>query len=183
MIRGKRGLTNIQFFTIAESVLAVIVFIALLSYIQGLATDSLFEQNFLARDAALVIDSAYAAPGELSIVYDVSVAENKILFIPKFSAETRFRFAFDNSRVFVFRNSYGDLYQKPASYLFGEDQKIKLVLPEQADVKMLEKGGAAGAYKAPDIKKNILLKKSGSEFSIEFTELSGENPGAGKQNE
>lgn len=175
MFKGKRGLTNIQFFIIAEAVLAIIVFIALLSYIQGVATDSLFEQNFLARDVGLLIDSAYAAPGELSVNYDVSISENKILFFPKFAPETKLRLAFDNSRVFVFRDSMGELYQKPASYYFGEDSKTELILPEQADIDELEKSSVEGEYIPSNAKSNILIKKSADELSVEFTEI--ENDG------
>ena len=170
MIKGKRGLTNIQFFIIAEAVLAVIIFIAILSYIQGVATNSLFEQNFLARDVALLIDTAYAAPGELNVNYDVSVAENRILFLPKFSPEIKLRLVFDNSKVFVFRGSKGELYQKPASYLFGEDPKLELILPEQAGIDELEQT-TADEYSIPNVKSNILIKKSADELSVEFTEI------------
>ncbi len=172
MFKEKRGAFDIQYTVIAEIILATIIFIALLSYVQGVASDSLFEQNFLARDVGLLIDSVYAAPGDLSKTYDVSIAENKLLFLPAITPETKLRFAFDNSRVFVFRGSSGDIYQKPASYYFGENQKLNFLYPEPSNIDNLDtEEGPQNAYSAPNTESNLLIIKEDAKISIDFTEL------------
>ncbi len=66
---SKKAMEHELFFTIFDIILAFVVFIALLSFVDGIKTKSTFERNFLARDTALLINTMYAAPGTFTIYY------------------------------------------------------------------------------------------------------------------
>ncbi len=160
-----------QYFVVFEALLAVFIIIALLSYVHSVAAGSLFEQNFLARDVGLTIDSLYASPGEINMIYDSDIKENAVFDIPilTFAPETKLRFAFEKSRVHVFRDSSGELYQNPATYAFGEDYRIKFNTPQEGDANKLNRN--AQGYEIPNTKSNLLIKNSNGILSVEFTEL------------
>ncbi len=129
MVRlGKRGAAEeFSILLIGELILAAFVFLALLVYVRDVAGNYRFEQNFLARDIALVVDSAYAAPGNLEVSYDTARKEhNTILFGP----QPLFRYAFDDSRVNVLSEQvlFNDLSK--GTYYFGTDKNINLNKPE-----------------------------------------------------
>ncbi|MEK6886665.1 MAG: hypothetical protein AABW88_02425 [Nanoarchaeota archaeon] len=125
---GKKGFAEqLQAETIMELVLAGIITVALFVYVSNVASNSLFEQNFMARDVGLLTDTILSAPGNVNYVYDTSIAEKKIPgqeYTPlKFFHETKFSFLFRDSTVSVF--STDSSLETPVEYYFGTDSNIK----------------------------------------------------------
>lgn len=121
MIKGKRGMSSQQYFYVAEAVFALFVFIILLGYIQNAASNSLFEQNFMARDAAMLTDAVYSAPGEISLDYDTAIKENTNFLLKYSLPKLNFGISFGNSKVEI---SSDDTFRtSPVYYLFGEDSR------------------------------------------------------------
>lgn len=146
---GKKGIVEqIQFETIMELILAAIVAVALFVYVANVSSNALFEQNFMARDLGLLIDAIYAAPGNISCIYDTTIAENKIVFV-KFFPETKFSFLFKDSVVNVFTTESN--LEKPAEYYFGTDSQIKFDPTDR-------------------LKYNLILGKSKDELKISSAE-------------
>jgi len=70
----KKGLKRAEvqtkiYFMIAQLVLIAVVLLFFMMYITGIANDTLLEKNYFSRDIALLIDTAYAAPGNLEYKY------------------------------------------------------------------------------------------------------------------
>ncbi|MBI4453244.1 hypothetical protein HY636_01230 [Candidatus Woesearchaeota archaeon] len=78
---SNRGMSHDLFFNIFELVLASIILLALLYFINDISEQTIFEKNFMARDLALLINTIYAAPGEVKYNYN----ENMEGFIFDFS--------------------------------------------------------------------------------------------------
>lgn len=90
-VLDKRGdINEYLLFTIGEVVFVVLIFWALLSYVDSIEEDTLIEKNYLARDLALIIDTIYAAPGNLYYFYSFE----KINL-------TKFTFGFNKQRAIV----------------------------------------------------------------------------------
>ncbi len=70
----KKGMTHELFFNVFELVLASIVLLALLFFVHGIAKQTIFEKNYLARDLAVLLNAVYAAPGELTYKYNENAA-------------------------------------------------------------------------------------------------------------
>lgn len=165
VLGNKRGMTDSQFYFIVEMLAAVIIFLAMLTYIGGVATDSLFEQNFMARDVALMIDSVYASPGEIRMNYDTSV---KLFAFPylNFYKSSNFSFAFEESRVYV--SSAGDsssLYSKPVIYYFGKDNLLNLALDDGINAAKIEKL-SSGEIKHTNQQANVIIENKEGKVSI-----------------
>ena len=159
---GKRGVSKQQMFLAAESLFALVVFLALMNYVSSVASNSLFEQNFMARDVALLIDAAYAAPGEVSIAYEASIKENR--FAWQFSPNQRLRFAFGDSQVFVFPSSRTELVVKPASYPFAKDDTLQFTTEERVNADIL--GGYGRFYGQPQNTTFIFIKKTDDVLNV-----------------
>lgn len=146
---GKRGDVDIEefaYFTTFEFFLAILVGLALLIYVKNVASGTLFEQNFLARDTGLLIDTIYASPGEVHVVYDSFVesgATAKLISKVTFSKPPSqvFSFSFGDSKSNVF--STAETLEQPASYLFGQDSSIKLNSPSKVgqNISFIEENG------------------------------------------
>lgn len=107
---------------VAEAVIALLVFLAMFNYIKGVASNSLFEQNFMARDTALLTDSIYAAPGKMHVTYDTTVYPTTVFGIQT-SPQRQLQFSFEDSKVFVYGDILTTLY--PVSYPFGKDTHLE----------------------------------------------------------
>jgi hypothetical protein len=76
----KRGLftsrradsTHQLIFIIAEGIFFGLFAFLMFSYVNNLAKDPTFQKNFLARDIALTLDTAYASPSDLFYIYPYS---------------------------------------------------------------------------------------------------------------
>ena len=163
-------MTELQIFRIGELIAAVLVFAAMLSYVDGVASDSTFEQNFMARDAGLLIDTAYAAPGNVTIKYDTSVNTQGTFFLTGILPQQNFTFYFGDSRVDVFAHRGTVLYEKPAEYFFGKDENLALLKPHDGDINELPSlpQTTGTEYQSNDIQKNIIITKSDNSLNISF---------------
>ena len=87
LMRDRRG-TQKTYFVLTELVLLVLIAAAFMAFIVQIGTSTLMEKNYFARDLALVLDTAYASPGNLHYVYEGDDA-------------SRFIVAFESNRVSV----------------------------------------------------------------------------------
>ena len=155
MLRGKRGFTLIHFLWAAWAVIAIIVAVVLFGYINGVADDTLFEQNFMARDIALLLDSAYAAPGDVQLIYEINT-----------SVETEFGFAFDRSKVLIFdyaESTAGITRSREASFPFAEDKAIEFLPSGILVIQNIPR--ISGQISHTKTKENILFKKLANEVT------------------
>jgi hypothetical protein len=146
MFSNKRGVST-ELFIVGWALLALLVAVALFAFIRDVASESLFERNFMARDAALLTDAIYASPGDISFVYDTKVAPNKALYIFTLSPEQRFVFAFVESRAKLYKD-LDDQSPRPVQYPFAEDAAIHFLGTQR-------------------LFGNLLFKKTGTELIIE----------------
>ena len=111
IFNGKKGLTHELFFNVFELVLAAIVIIALFNFVNGVARDTIYEENFLARDLSILANTLYFAPGNVSYAYNEN-AEN-----------SKFTFNFIQNKV----EAYGKEDEAPErriSYPFAENKEM-----------------------------------------------------------
>ncbi|HME87408.1 MAG TPA: hypothetical protein VKE88_03280 [Candidatus Nanoarchaeia archaeon] len=167
VLAGKEG--SIEYDFITELITAAIVVVVLFNYLGTVGTDSVFEQNFMARDLGLLIDTAYAAPGTVAIKYDTTFGDN---FVPdilnfKLSSKKNISFAFDQSRVYTFR---GDVIGtvRPIHYVFAHNSDFILGVSKRAALSSTERG-TGDNYLAPEEQGIVQIKKSAKELNITFT--------------
>jgi len=68
-LNSRKAVEHELFFNIFELVLVVIVAFALFNFVKSIEKDTLFQKTYLARDVALVVNTLYAAPGDVSYTY------------------------------------------------------------------------------------------------------------------
>ncbi len=85
-MRDRRG-TQKTYFVLAELVLLVLIAVAFTAFVAQIATNTMMEKNYFARDLALALDTAYASPGNLNYEYEGDAS--------------KFVVGFDNNRVGV----------------------------------------------------------------------------------
>lgn len=66
---GKRGAFNTVVNWIIQLAIPGLFLLTMLGWISETASNDLFERNYLARDLALVVDTIYASPGNVKVVY------------------------------------------------------------------------------------------------------------------
>lgn len=108
---GKEGMTHDLFFNMFELVLAAIVIIALINFVTDAVSKSIFEKNYLARDLALLVNTIYSAPGELTYNYEQSLDNYQ------------FEFDFRQNQVLVHEKE-DKVEESPTSYIFAENKNI-----------------------------------------------------------
>jgi hypothetical protein len=74
VLRGKRGSETILYFRIICIVLAVGLFIVILSFVIDAAKDTLIKKTYMAKDIALLVTAIYASPGDVTFNYPLSGA-------------------------------------------------------------------------------------------------------------
>ncbi len=72
---NKRGVVEWLFFWTFYLVLVILIFLTLYSYLQDVSQNRIYNENFLARDIALFIDTIYDAPGDVSASYPITKQE------------------------------------------------------------------------------------------------------------
>jgi len=132
--RGVATPTEMQLFHIGEAILALLVISSLFLYVSNIASNAVFEQNFMARDLGLLTDAIYASPENVTVLYDTAINENGIPLLKKipgvpYFPETRFSFLFSKSRVSVYTTDL--TIERPIDYPFGEDSEVKLIAPDR----------------------------------------------------
>ena len=70
IFNNKSGFSHDLFFNVFELILAAIVIIALFKFVHDVAEQTIFAKNYFARDMSLLVNALYAAPGEVSYIYD-----------------------------------------------------------------------------------------------------------------
>lgn len=65
----KGDISNPAYFTLIQIILAAMVIGALLLYVISAVNNSLYEQIYVSKDNALLINALYAAPGDVSDIY------------------------------------------------------------------------------------------------------------------
>jgi hypothetical protein len=86
----KKAQTNEVYHILIQVIIAVTIFLILQAYISSVAKDTLFEKSYLSKDIALLIESIYTSPGEVTYTYAHRKAELD-----------RFQFEFDEQKVSV----------------------------------------------------------------------------------
>jgi N-acetylmuramoyl-L-alanine amidase len=131
MFAGKRGTGDVShhaYLVVFELILVASVFLALMGYVKSLEENTLFEKSYLSKDLALLMNTIYASPSQVSYVYSA-----------KFDL-SRFNFVFQDSAVTVYEvfgsasNSFGSADSRNIKgakiyYPFGSDANIKFGAP------------------------------------------------------
>ena len=112
LFKGKKGISDEVFFNIFELILAMIVIVSLLKFINDVSEQTIFEKNYLARDMALLINTLYTAPGDVSYIYNEDTANFKFIY------------GFMPNKVEVYEKEEA-LQQNHPFYPFAENKKIK----------------------------------------------------------
>ncbi len=105
-------MSHSMFFTLFEFLLAFIVLLALFQFVAQNAEHTLFEKNYLSRDFALLLNTIYAAPGDITYTY----------------AEGTQKFSFDASgnQVRVMQLMQGQKDELPVSYPYFQNMQFPL---------------------------------------------------------
>lgn len=118
IFNNKRGLEHELFFTVFEIILVAVIVFALLSFVNDVAKQTIFEKNYLARDLALLINTIYASPGEITYSYKENTND--------------FTFNFHDNKVEVYKDEESE---QKIFYLFAQNKKIpfggKTLRPKQ----------------------------------------------------
>ena len=75
IFNSRKGLSHELFFNVFELVLASIVLLALLYFVNDIAKRTIFEKNYMARDTAILLNTLYSAPGEVIYNYNEKVED------------------------------------------------------------------------------------------------------------
>lgn len=113
VFNGKKGITHDLFFNVFGLLLAFIVALALFNFVNDIIKQSIFEKNYLARDLALVVNTLYAAPGEVVYIY----GEDTDKFIIDFTGNIEE----DYNKVSVYLEEESN---RNIFYLFAEDKNM-----------------------------------------------------------
>ena len=140
---NKKGMEERLYFWVFYFVVLIIILLGLFNYINNLSDETTFNQDYLVRDVALILNSVYASPGDIEVRY--SVPENNFIFI------------IENGLVTI--REEGDVLNK-RSYPYQEDNYVESNLD---DVLKLKSPKMILFSK----KKNILNVKRISEWSDE----------------
>ncbi len=111
MFRGKKGISDEVFFNIFELILAGIVIFSLYNFINDVSEKTIFEKNYIARDMALLVNTLYAAPGDVSYIYNEDTDKFKFVY------------GFMPNKVEVYEKEEA-LQQNHPFYPFAENKKM-----------------------------------------------------------
>ena len=79
IFNNRKGI-HLEFFTVFELVLAAIVIISLIMFVEDVVRQTIFEKNFLARDIAILVNTLYASPGAVAYDYGEEIDEFVLWF-------------------------------------------------------------------------------------------------------
>ena len=140
LLRSKKAISHEMFLNVFELVLATIVMLALLSFVKSVVNNSIFEKNYLSRDTAILLNTIYAAPGDVSYSYKENTGKSSFIF--KFSpGRVEINDASDHKSVLDYvsgvdissKKGEGASHEKedqksnaPVFYLFAENKNFAL---------------------------------------------------------
>jgi len=113
LIFNRKGISHDLFFNVFELVLAFIVILALFQFITDVVEQTIFEKNFLARDLSVLVNTLYAAPGNVVYNYDEDM-DNFIL-------------NFEKNKISVFEKGENE-DDVTTFYLFAENNEIPFIV-------------------------------------------------------
>jgi hypothetical protein len=150
----KKGLSHTIFFNVFELILAFIVALALFNFITDIAEQTIFEKNYLVRDLSLLINTLYAAPGEVVYNYTEDVS--------------KFTLDFTVSKITIYqkgREDEEDDSDETIFYLFSENKNIPfeyktLSYEEQTEIGFLKLDQSLDVDKAVILKESYLATQS-----------------------
>ena len=79
VLRNRRGGTQKTYFTMIDLILLLLIAVGFLAFIYQVASSTLLEKNYLARDIALLLDTVYASPGDTHYIYEGDASDFIIL--------------------------------------------------------------------------------------------------------
>ena len=80
IFNDRKGISHEIFFNVFELVLAFIVVLALFTFVNDVAKQTIFEKNYLSRDLAILVNTVYAAPGDLEYTYNENAGKSIFIF-------------------------------------------------------------------------------------------------------
>ena len=110
---GKKAQIEHEFYyIIAQMLLIVLIALSLFSFVGNVLENTLYEKNYLSKDIALIVDTIYSAPGDISYIYSGDTMGFIIDFKP--------------NNVFVYEEleMYEKLPYPQGNYPFLEDNKV-----------------------------------------------------------
>ena len=109
LFNDKSGISHDLFFNVFELILAAIVIIALFKFVNDVAEQTIFAKNYFARDMSLLVNALYAAPGEVSYIYNEDTSN--------------FIFDFNSNKLTVYEE--GDTEEnRNILYFYAENENI-----------------------------------------------------------
>jgi len=120
-MRGKRGVATILWYII-EAILITLAIVIFFQYIDSVKNNTLFEQQFLARDIALMTNTISSIPGEVQYTY---ASESNL---------SRFNYVFADDKIKISAKDS----QSFASYPYYYDSGMSIDFQDQNSPKQLE---------------------------------------------
>ena len=162
LFKGKKGISDEIFFNVFEIILAIIVIVSLLNFINDVSEQTIFEKDYLARDMALLINTLYTAPGDVSYTYNENAPKSKFIY------------EFSPNKVEVYGKEEA-LQQNHPFYMFAENKYISLAyttietdfIPVLVPFKDSYRVGEKGIVKMNVIKSNNQISISKGSLSEE----------------
>ncbi len=111
------------YFWILQLLLIFLVSMFLMKFVSDVANNTMLEKNFLTRDIALLLDTIYAPPGDVTVDY-----ENKVL------AKSNFRLSFLDNYVWIYEEGQ-DRELDGYYYYYLSDPNIKFTPPDEIALK------------------------------------------------
>ena len=134
---GKKAQVEHEFYyIIAQMFLIVLIAVALFTFIDDVADQTLFEKNYLSKDIALIVNSIYASPGDVSYTYPGDIKNFIIDFKP--------------GQVYVYEEfeQYEELAYPKCFYSFLEGSNMvfeyAVVSADQSQLKLNKLGNIVG---------------------------------------
>ncbi len=120
---NKKGVET-QYFRMFEIIMVAIVVLGILLFAKGVTESTDLEKEYLSRDLALVLDTIYASPGDVSYTYYLN--KNKL------------DVAIQDGQVKVSENGL-----RPATYQYAGDSEVKTQnfdMPKPQEITITKRG-------------------------------------------
>jgi len=164
---NRKGISHDLFFNVFELILAFIVVLAIFQFITDVVEQTIFEKNYLARDLSLLVNTLYAAPGEVSYNYGEDL--------------NSFILNFEESKLSVFEKDEKE-EDVITFYLFAENEELPFIHKkinegaEKIDIGFFKSDGTIKVKKTGATPN--LFSPSNREITSRITELTLSSSGA-----
>jgi len=128
---GKKGAEHELYYIIMELLIVVLIAVLMFGFVKNLGTNTFFEKLYMSRDLALVVNTIYAAPGDVQYTYSNDKV-NMIKFYFRFNLQ---KATIDEKEINKEPSStanyyyYGDVYDEknPLSNYLIKPKEIKFI--------------------------------------------------------